>query len=114
MRKFYDTCTHNFSYSVLFSKSSSVETEPIKFEISSIPKILLKVEISNKNQILKENFCVPEKGQTCILKRIEVYNKQRFSISSTFFISLKGNFSLQYHIQMLNLEHNYHHALFLF
>lgn len=60
-----------------------------KFEIPSISKILLKVEISNKNQVLKENFCVPEKSQTCILKRIKVYNKQRFSLSIQFFISLK-------------------------
>lgn len=69
-----------------FQKPVVVETEPIKFEIFSIPKILLKVEISNKNQVLKENFCVPEKSQTCILKRIKVYNKQRFSISITFLL----------------------------
>lgn len=48
-----------------FQKSEIVEAEPIEFELSSIPKILLKAEIPNKKerfQFLKEKFCAPEKG----------------------------------------------------
>lgn len=110
--------THAHTISLIrssFQKPVVVETEPIKFEISSIPKILLKVEISNKNQVLKENFCVPEKNQTCILRGLRFTISRDSVYQVLFFINLKGNFSLQYHIQMLNLEHNtYHHALFLF
>lgn len=33
-----------------FQKSEIVEAEPIEFELSSIPKILLKAEIPNKKR----------------------------------------------------------------
>jgi len=48
-----------------FQKPEMVEAETIEFELSSIPKILLKAEIPNKKQrfqVLKEKFCAPEKG----------------------------------------------------